>query len=220
MLITALVLSYLRKRRLFHTFLFTSVIIIYVFSIRPTADLLLYPLEHKYLVDEKDISRADAIVVLSGGEGMRIIKGISLFHKKTAPLIIMTGGSSSLFDQSLKSALLMKEVAMELGVPDGRIIAETESRNSRENALNTKQILDKMNVQRIMLVTSAFHMPRAYALFKKIGVDAIPVASDVIIKPTPYDPFSFVPNVGNLSLSSLAIKEYVGIVAYWIKGWI
>ncbi|MCP5003506.1 MAG: YdcF family protein, partial [Planctomycetes bacterium] len=133
---------------------------------------------------------------------------------------IVSGGCSSIFYQGQKGALLMKEAATELGVPDGGIIAETESRNTRENAIYTKQILDRIGAQRIILVTSAFHMPRAYALFKKIGVDAVPVASDFTIKPMPYDPFSFIPNVGDLENSSLAIKEYVGIAVFWIKGWI
>ncbi len=92
LLITALVLSYLRKRRLFYAFLFSGIIILYVFSIRPTADILLSPLEHKYLIDDKDTSIADAIVVLSGSGGeKRIIKGVNLFNKKAAPLIIMSG---------------------------------------------------------------------------------------------------------------------------------
>ncbi|MCP5007590.1 MAG: YdcF family protein [Planctomycetes bacterium] len=220
LMVGALVLGYRKKKRLCNAFIFGGILIIYVFSIRPTADLLLFPLERKYLESKIDVFSADAIVVLSGGEGKRIIKGIGLFHKKVAPLIIVSGGCSSIFYQGQKGALLMKETATELGVPDGDIIAETESRNTRENAIYTKQILDRIGAQRIILVTSAFHIPRAYALFKKIGVDAVPVASDFIIKPMPYDPFSFIPNVGDLENSSLAIKEYVGIAAYWIKGWI
>ncbi|KAA3603992.1 MAG: YdcF family protein [Candidatus Scalindua sp. AMX11] len=220
LVLTALILSYRGKKRLYNSFLFSGIVIIYLFSIRPTAELLLSPLEHKYLENKIDITKTDAIVVLSGGEGKRIIKGIVLYHKKIAPLVIMSGGSSSIFYKRPKGALAMKEIATALGVPDGTIIAETESRNTRENAIYTKQILDRIDAKKIVLVTSAFHIPRAYALFKKIGVDAVPVASDFIIKPSPYDPFSFIPNVGDLENSSLAIKEYFGIAAYWIKGWI
>ncbi len=68
----------------------------------------------------------------------------------------------------------MKEFATKLVVPDERIISETESRNTRENALYTKKILKKINAQKVILVTSAFHMPRSYAVFKKIGVNAVP----------------------------------------------
>ena len=220
LLMTALVLSCRAKRKLFLLFFINSLIILYLFSIRPTADFLLTPLEHKYLENKNSFPRADAIVILAGGDGKRLIKGISLFHKKFSPLIIMSGGSGSIFDQSRKEALLMKEIAMDLGVPEERIIVETESRNTRENATNTKQILDKIGAKRVLLVTTACHMPRSNALFKKIGVDAVPVASDFFIKPNPYDPFSFIPNAGDLRTSSMAIHEYIGIIAYRMKGWI
>ncbi len=220
LMIAALVIGHKKKGRLYSTFLFSSILIIYVFSIRPTAELLLFPLEHKYSEERKDISGADVIVILAGGEGKRIIEGIGLFHKKRAPLVIMSGGSGDIFNQRQKDALLMKEIATELGVPEGSIITETESRNTRENAIYTKQILDRIDAQKIILVTSAFHIPRAYALFKKIGVDAVPVGSGFIVKPTPYDPFSFLPNAQNLKNSSIAIREYVGIAVSWLKGWI
>ncbi|MDR4505215.1 MAG: YdcF family protein [Candidatus Scalindua sp.] len=194
--------------------------ILYLFSIRPTADFLLKPLEQKYIENNNPFSPADAIVVLAGGEGKRLIKGVSLFHKKLSPLIIMSGGSGSIFDQSRKDALLMKESAVELGVPEESIIAEAESRNTRENAINTRQILDKIGAKRVLLVTTASHMPRSYALFKKIGIDAVPVATDFFVKPAPYNPFSFVPNAGDLLNSTMAIHEYIGIIAYRMKGWI
>ncbi len=217
---TALVLSYRAKRKLFLLFFISSLLILYIFSIWPTADFLLTPLEHKYLENSDSLPSADAIVILAGGEGKRLIKGIGLFHQNFAPLIIMSGGSGSLFDQSQKGALMMKEIAMDLGVPEESIIVETESRNTRENATSTKQILDKIGAKRVLLVTNAHHMPRSHALFKKIGVDAVPVASNFIIKPAQYDPFSFIPNAAALRSATQAIHEYMGIIAYRIKGWI
>ena len=114
----------------------------------------------------------------------------------------------------------MKELAMEFGVPGEKIIVETQSRNTKENVVYTKQILDKIQAQRVILVTSEFNLPRSYALFKKIGIDAIPVATDFYVTDEKYDPFSFIPNSGNLSLSSIAIKEYVGLLVYRLMGWI
>lgn len=209
LLISAIVLSYFRKK-LFRTFLLSGIIILFIFSIRPTSDFLLRPLERNYVVDEDGTFSADAIVVLDG-PGNRYIKGVSLFYKKAAPLIIMSGG---------EKAILMKKIATECGVSADKIITEEESRNTRENALYTKQVLNEINAKKVILVTSAFHMPRAYAVFKKIDVDAVPVASNFIIKPKPYDPFSFIPNVGDLRNSTFAIKEYVGIIIYWIRGWL
>ena len=219
LLIAAFFLSYLKKKKLFNALLLSGIIILYIFSIRPTADFLLKPLESKYNVDKRDALNADAIVVLSG-TGKRTVKGVSLFYKKAAPLIIMSGGSSSIFGHGTKGAVLMADLAVELGVPDEKIITEAESRNTEENALYTKQILDNINAKKVILVTSAFHMPRAYAVFKKLGISVTPIASDFVVKDKPYDPFSFIPDVENLRYSTVALKEYVGIIVYRLKGWI
>ena len=208
LLMAAIVLSYFRKK-LFRVFLLCGLIILYIFSIRPTSDFLLRPLERKYVVDKDGTFSADAIVVLEG-PGNRHIKGVSLFYKKAAPLI-MSGG---------EGAITMAEFALEFGVPANKIITEKESRNARENALYTKQILNKINAKKIILITSAYHMPRAYVVFKKIGVDVMPVAADFIVTDKPYNLFSFIPNVDDLRHSTFAIKEYVGIIVYWLRGWI
>ncbi len=114
----------------------------------------------------------------------------------------------------------MKELAEEFGVPSDKIIIETESRNTRENALYTKQILDKIKAKKIILVTSASHLPRSYGLLKKIGIDTVPVASDFYVTDEIYNPFSFIPSIASLTTSSVAIKEHVGIFVYWLMGWI
>lgn len=233
LLIFAYGAALLRKRSSFHILFWTAFLILYLFSIEPVSDFLLKPLERKHLSQNPSGLKADAIVVLSGDVrkkvfprndievgGNRVIKAIRLFRQKAAAIIIMTGGSGDLFDPNFKEAVYMKELAMEFGVPGEKIIVETQSRTTKENVVYTKQILDKIQAQRVILVTSAFHLPRSYALFKKIGIDAIPVATDFYVTDEKYDPFSFIPNSGNLSLSSIAIKEYVGLFVYRLMGWI
>ena len=222
-----------RKRALFHTSFLLALLILYLCSIQPVSELLLKPLERKHVSLGPEKLRADAIVVLSGDvrgkippasdievDGNRVIKAVRLFKRGAAPVIIMTGGSGSLFEQSVKEAVVMKELAVELGVPANKIIIETESRNTRENILYTKPILDKIKAKKIILVTAAFHMARSYALAEKIGIDALPAASDFYVTDRAYNVFSFVPSVGSLHHSSLAIKEYVGIFLYWVQGWV
>lgn len=232
-----LVLAYgaalLKKRASFHILFLSALFILYLFSIEPVSDALLRPLERKHLSNNLTELKADAIVVLSGDVrkrvfprndievgGNRVIKAVRLFAQKAAPIMIMTGGSGDLFDQSFKEAVLMKDLAIEFGVPKDKILVETQSRNTRENVVYTKQMLDKMKAKKIILVTSAFHVPRSYALFKKAGVDAVPVPTDFVVTDEKYSPFSFIPNSGNLSLSSIAIKEYVGLFVYRLMGWI
>lgn len=235
--ILLLVLSYaailLRRRRLFHCLFLTGFFVVYLCSIEPGSDFLLKPLERKYLSTRNSPLKADAIVVLSGDlrrkvfprqdvevNGNRVLKGVRLFKEKAAPVLIMTGGSGDLFNPGLKEAVLMKELASELGVPADKILVETRSRNTRENIVYTKQILDKIKARKIILVTSAFHLPRAYALSTKAGIDAVPVAAEFYATDEGYDPFSFFPSPLHLLYSGAAIKEYVGIFAYWLIGWI
>ncbi len=233
LLILAYGAALFRKRAPFHVLFWLGLLTVYLLSIGPVSDFLLKPLERQYLSVNPSGLKADAIVVLSGDirkksfprddievGGNRVIKAIRLFNRGAAPVIIMTGGSGALFDQTFKEALYMKEFAVEFQVPKDRIFTETQSRNTRENVFYTKQILDKLKAKRIILVTSAFHIPRSYALFRKMGVDAVPVASDFYVTDENYNAFSFIPSAGSLNLSSIAIKEYVGILVYWLMGWI
>lgn len=233
LLILAYVAALVRRKAFLHFLLLVAILILYLFSVKPVAVFLLTPLERRHLSVNPSELKADAIVVLSGDtrkkvfprsdievHGNRVIKAIRLYKQGAAPIIVMTGGSGSLFDQNFREAVSMKKFAVEFDVPADKIIIETESRNTRENLLYTKQILNKIKAKRVILVTSASHLPRSYALFKKVGIDAVPVASDFYATDERYDPFSFIPDSSSLSLSSIAIKEYVGILVYWLMGWI
>lgn len=232
LLILAYGAALLRKKAPFHILFWLGFVVLYLFSIEPVRDFLLKPLERKYPLAQGSDLKADAIVVLSGDVrkkvfpqsgievgGNRVLKAIRLYKSGAAPIILMTGGSGDFFDPSFKESVLMKDLAIEFGVPKEKIIIETESRNTRENAAYTKQLLDKNNVKKVILVTSAFHLPRSCALFKKAGIDVVPVGTDFHVTDERYDPFSFIPSPGNLSLSSVAIKEYAGIILYWLMGW-
>ncbi len=233
LLILAYGAALLRKKAPFHILFWLGFLVLYLFSIEPVADFLLRPLERKCSLAQGSDLKADAIVVLSGDVkkrvspgsdievgGNRVLKAVRLYKSGAAPIILMTGGSGDLFDQSFKESVLMKDLAVEFGVPKEKIIIETESRNTRENALYAKRLLDKNNVKRIILITSAFHLPRSCALFKKVGIDVIPVGTDFRATDEQYNPFSFIPSSGNLSQSSVALKEYVAIFTYWLMGWI
>lgn len=233
LLILAYVAALLRKRASFHVLFWSGLLSIYLLSVGPVSDLLLKPLERKYISANPSDLKADAIVVLAGDlrkkvfprhevevNGTRVIKGVRLYKEKAAPVMIMTGGSGDLFDQAFREAPLMQELAVEMGVPRDKILVEAESRNTRESAVYTKSILDKMKAKKIILVTSALHLPRSYALFKKVGIDTVPVTADFYATDQAYTPFSFIPHPLTLLRSSYAIHEYFGIFVYWLMGWI
>jgi uncharacterized SAM-binding protein YcdF (DUF218 family) len=124
----------------------------------------------------------------------------------------------------------MAEILKMLGVPEEVLWYETESRNTYENALFTRRILEEKGIDRIVLVTSAMHMPRAVGLFEKQGFEVIPAPADYNVTQSDWERlwqpnlttqlFNASPSVGNLSDTTLALKEYIGIWAYRLRSWL
>ena len=72
----------------------------------------------------------------------------------------------------------MRDLLVEWGVPSTAILIETKSLNTYQNAINVKPILESHNINNVLLVTSAIHMPRALATFQSVGINAIPSPTD------------------------------------------
>nr|MBI3612367.1 YdcF family protein [Nitrospirota bacterium] len=180
--------------------------------------------------------RFDAIVVLGGGVSsqgtlrptnelspssmQRTMCGADLYTKGFAPRIIFAGGDASIFGEGPQEGVEMQRLALRLGIPEEATIVEGRSRTTYENAVATKQILGASSV---LMVTSAYHVPRAIGLFRKQGVDAIPypcayIARDRIEDGWNGDLFDLIPEVESLRRSTVAINELVGTLIYRISG--
>ncbi len=108
----------------------------------------------------------------------------------------------------------------DLGVPEAAMLMESESRTTRENAVLTEKMLRERGTNRILLVTSAMHMPRALATFRKLGIDAIPAPTDFEAEPpSGYWLLRWLPDTDALDKSSRAMKEYLGMWVYRWRGW-
>lgn len=117
-----------------------------------------------------------------------------------------------------------------MGVPAGAITLERRSRNTYENAIETKKLLDAQGIERIILVTSAMHMPRAQAIFARQGFDVIPAATDFNVTQAEWDyyftpdpaiqVFNLFPSADALDWTMRAMKEYLGIIVYRLRGWL
>jgi uncharacterized SAM-binding protein YcdF (DUF218 family) len=111
-------------------------------------------------------------------------------------------------------------VLTELGVPSSAVVIETNSRNTHENAVFTKPILAAHGWKSALLVTSAMHMPRALGVFAKVGIAVTPSSTDAHGRGLAATSLlDFVPNASALALATDAIKEYLGLTAYRIRGW-
>ncbi len=122
----------------------------------------------------------------------------------------------------------MSELIETMGVPKTVILQDPISRNTHENAVNTKQIMDSQGIKRILLVTSAMHMPRSLMIFKKVGVEAIPAPTDFLSSQQNIQEMSnttegkilnALPEAERLRNTTRALKEYVGIFFYRLRGW-
>lgn len=182
-------------------------------------------------------STFDAIVVLAGSVHQkgslrpsdeasdssrhRTACGAELWHQGLAPKLVLTGGDATVYRTGPPVSHAMKRWALRLGVSESVILLEEQSRTTYENALYTKTLLGPSH---ILLVTDAYHMPRAAGLFEKQGfaVTAVPCGFESTHRPqdawkesTMYD---FIPTVNAMQVTTQAIDEAVGIIVYWIAG--
>jgi uncharacterized SAM-binding protein YcdF (DUF218 family) len=144
--------------------------------------------------------------------------------------LLLTGGAIDWMNENEPPAQDMAEVLGMLGIPEDALWTESESRNTYENALFSRKVLAEKGIERIILVTSAMHMPRAVALFEKQGFDVIPAPADYNITQVGWDRlwdrnlttqlFNLLPSVANLNSTTSALKEYIGIVVYSLRGWL
>ena len=116
------------------------------------------------------------------------------------------------------------------GVPTEALWLESESRNTYENALYSAEILEEQGIEEIVLVTSAFHMPRSVAIFERQGFTVIPAPSDFTATESDWAQWregnwqvrllSMLPQAGHLEDTTKVMKEYIGIVIYRMRGWL
>jgi len=207
------------------------------------SDGLVRSLEYQHL-PPANLPAAAAIVVLGGctrsaepprpwvdisDEGDRVLHAANLYHQGHAPRIILSGGRIDWRGGGAPESADMALVAAAMGVPKTVILQDPTSLNTRENAVNVQQIMKTEGIHRILLVTSAMHMPRSLRIFQKLGIDAIPAATDFItsdrsraeLQSTPAAiVLNLLPDVERLRYTTRALKEYLGTVIYWLRGWI
>ncbi len=198
--------------------------LLYILSISIVGDLLIKPLEGRYHPPAN--IKGDVIVMLGGGsvagtpdiDGVGSLTGSSAnrllaaarIYKKTGLPIIISGGK--LYSESASDAIVAKRKLIGLGIPADKVITEDKSRNTWENAYYTLEILKARHFKRPVLVTSAFHMWRSVIDFKKFGISVEPYPTDYMSDVnSSLHLNSFAPYFGELTKSTIAIREYIGI---------
>jgi uncharacterized SAM-binding protein YcdF (DUF218 family) len=211
--------------------LLTAIIILFVFA----NPFLLYLFARSWDVQPAPLTTAkvySAAIILGGftdedikGDGFfnahsdRLIEGMRLKATGKVTHIVMSGGNNAFNADQFTESGYVKKVLREFNFPDSVILIDEKSKNTGENAADTKVIIANAHLQPpYLLVTSAFHMRRAQYIFKKKGIDVIPYPCDYIAaksKPGLLD--YFVPNIYTLYSWNFYIKEVFGLALAHVK---
>lgn len=244
-LLVALALILHKRTRLRNSALVLALMILLVASNGWVAQSLVRSLEWRYL-PQGEIPSAEVIVLLGGGTepasaprpmvemngaGDRILYAAQLYRQDKAPLILASGGNITwLGTRPSTPADEMAAILEMIGVPSEAILKQPMSQNTYEDALFSAKLLKERGIQRVILVTSAMHMPRSVALFEKQGIQVIPAPTDFAVTEASWSKFSsanlagqlvnLLPGTGNLSMTTNALKEYLGMLAYQLRGWL
>ena len=178
--------------------------------------------------------RVDGIIILGGsldtrvsgtrGEpelndaADRVTEGVALARRFPQARVIFSGGTAAVLFDDISEAGVAGRLMESLGLEPGRIELEGRSRDTYENAVETRRMADPKPGEVWLLVTSAFHMPRAVGCFRMAGFDVVPWPVDYR---TPSGAAVWRPssaNIRNVEKVHFAIREYIGLAAYWLSG--
>lgn len=188
------------------------------------------------VVDEGQPVRTDLIAVLGGGayangvlggaSNERLIKGVVLYREGRAPKLIFTGGSvlgvgaklghtvlgvDSASSSRFAEAVLMREAAVRMGLPERDCLVEANSLSTFENLVNLKAYMDRQGLKRVTLVSSPLHMKRVELAAGRLGMDCYlsPAPDATMHKTTP---------IARVHLMRDVLWEYAALGLYWVRG--
>jgi len=196
--------------------------------------LLLHPLEHRFSRPDPVLENITGIIVLGGGfegainlarggyelndSGDRFVEAAILARRFPDARLIISGGNGSVMLAGEGDADTAPRLLEALGVERSRIELENQSRDTYENALMTRRLVEPRPGERWLLVTSAFHMPRSVNLFRKAGFEVIPWPVDY--KTSGMEGVGLAEDnvIDSMRNTTLGLREWIGLLAYWLTG--
>ena len=197
--------------------------------------LIMHPLEDRFKRPDPAPSNVAGIVVLGGGfeggvnlvrgghelssAGDRYVEAAILARRYPAARVVVTGGGGEgLALPGEADGDTAPRLLIALGVERERLVLENRSRNTYENAVFTREMVTPKPGETWLLVTSAFHMPRSMGLFRKAGFDVVPWPSDYRTYGIEHFGRAQDNFMDTIETTQVAIREWVGLVAYWLTG--
>jgi uncharacterized SAM-binding protein YcdF (DUF218 family) len=234
LLTLAAILLITGRRRIGSALSVMAVVLLLVAGYSPLSTVLMLTLSERFPPWQPGGPDPDGIIVLGGGidsgpakargtaelngSAERVVAMLQLARQFPHARIVYSGGSSSLFPHGVAEAPIAARLLDSFGVPPDRIILEERSRTTNENAIFVRDMIAPKPGERWLLVTSAYHMPRAVAVFRAAGLDVEPYPVDWrtrgwIDAIRPFDELS-----EGLSRSDIVAHEWTGLLMYWLSG--
>ncbi|KQT48738.1 hypothetical protein ASG43_07710 [Aureimonas sp. Leaf454] len=150
--------------------------------------------------------------------GDRMTAAVALARRFPEAKLVFTGGVAALIDDDVAETVSAKAFFQDMGIAADRVLMEGAARNTVENAVFTKRLVQPKSGEIWLLVTSAYHMPRSVGCFRVAGFDVLPFPVD---HRTPSGAANWRPSTDttrNVEKVHYAIREYLGLAAYWATG--
>lgn len=201
-------------------------------TLLPVRVWVLQPLENRFPLIAKPLPKVDGVIVLGGAintwlsaqrgqpqlteSAERLIAFADMARQYPAAKLVFAGGSAALFDDAVREADIARQVLGQMGVDTGRVKFERESRNTDENAAFAKRMINPQPGEVWLLITSAYHMPRAVGVFRKVGWDVTAYPVDYSVPPTGGEPpFNLLDGLAGVNWG---IREWIGLFYYHLTG--
>jgi uncharacterized SAM-binding protein YcdF (DUF218 family) len=211
-----------------------SAVALLAIGLLPIGAWLLAPLEDRFPPSPALPQQVDGVIMLGGAldhdltvarrqlvlrdPGERFVALVRLARRYPEARLVLAEGKGSLGPREFEEALPAKPFFADLGIDRGRVIVEYQARNTYENGLLTKRLVNYQAGQQWILITSAWHMPRAVGVFRKAGWPVIPYPVDYRTNGTSIG-YRGLDLKGGLERFSLGAREWVGLLGYRILGW-
>lgn len=232
-LLLCLVLIWFNQKKIAIVLLHTIVAVCLIITFLPVGKWLLYPLEKQFLPFKALPQNADGVIMLAGAESLslteywkqvqigdaaeRYTQFIYLMKSYPDARHIFSGGIGSIDQSGINSSDVARMFFASQGLNIENIFFESKSRNTFENVKNSQKRVHPLPNETWLLVTSAFHMPRALGIFYKHNWPVLPVPVDFRTHPDKL--FRVYPNfAGNLNDLGLGLHEWLGLLAYYVTG--
>jgi uncharacterized SAM-binding protein YcdF (DUF218 family) len=209
---------------------FVSLVVLAILGLSPVGNLLIIPLENRFPPWDAARGAPDGIIVLGGvidasspsnqimlnesAERLTVVPDLARRYPNAR--ILFSGGSGALIGDGGAEAGAAARLLESLGISLDRVILEDRSRNTVENAVYSKLIAHPKRGERWLLVTSAFHMPRAIGVFRKVGFPVEPYPVDWRTRGAEDMMRPFAVMSDGLQRSDTAVHEWIGLLVYWL----